>query len=121
MMRIREEIRGDVAVLTVSGTLMNGPDVARFFDHARSLVKDGITSVVADFSRVKWFGSTMLGVLVKSLVYLNGAGGDLRLTGITEKIESILMATKLAGIFRTFDTPDRAVASFEADAHIKVA
>ena len=109
-MRIDEQIRGDVAVLTMSGTLMNGPGVGPFHDHVRRLVKDGICKVVVDFSKVKWFGSAMLGVLIASLTTLRNAGGDLRLTGITEKIDSILMVTQLAGIFRAADTVDRAVA-----------
>ena len=112
-MRIDEEIREDVAVLKVSGALMSGPDVAPFHDHIKRLVKDGITKVVVDFSKVKWFGSAMLGVLIASLTTLRNAKGDMRLTGVTEKIDSILMVTQLAGIFRTLDSVDRAVASYK--------
>ena len=112
-MRIDEEIRNDVAVLKVSGPLMSGPDVTPFHDHIKNLIKDGISRIVVDFSKVKWFGSAMLGVLIASLTTVRNAGGDLRLTGITEKIDSILMVTQLAGIFRTLDSVDRAVASFQ--------
>lgn len=112
-MKINEDIRGDVAVLSVSGALMSGPEVTRFHDHVKMLLKDGITNLVVDFSKVKWFGSAMLGVLAASLASLRAEGGDLRLTGITKKIESILMVTRLAGTFRTLDTIDRAVSSYE--------
>lgn len=111
-MTIREEIRDDVAILRVSGTLMSGPEVQPFHQHIRRLVLDGITKVVVDFSKVKWFGSSMLGVLTASVASVRKEGGDLRLTGVTQKIESILMVTKLASIFRTLDSVDRAVASF---------
>ena len=111
-MNIKEEIRDNVAVLTVTGALMSGPEVGPFQDHVKRLVKDGIKNVVVDFSKVKWFGSSMLGVLTASLTTLRNEGGDLRLTGITKKIESIMMVTRLSGIFRTIDTVDRAVASF---------
>jgi anti-anti-sigma factor len=112
-LKIKEEIRDSVAVLTISGALMSGPDVAEFHEHIKRLVRDGIVFVVADFSNVKWFGSSMLGVMTASLTTLRSEGGDLRLTGITKKIESILMVTQLAGIFRTLDSVDRAVASFK--------
>lgn len=114
-MKISEEIRGDVAVLTVTGALMSGPEVAPFQDHIKKLIRDGIRNVVVDFSNVKWFGSSMLGVLTASLTTLRHAGGDLRLTGVTKKIESILMVTRLANIFRTMETVDRAVASFHTE------
>ena len=114
-MKITEEIRGNVAVLTVTGALMSGPEVAPFQDHIKRLVRDGIRNVVVDFSHVKWFGSSMLGVLTASLTTLRHEGGDLRLTGVTRKIQSILMVTQLANIFRTIETVDRAVASFQTE------
>ena len=114
-MRINEEIREDVAVLTIAGALMSGPDVSEFHDHIKKLSRDGINKVVADFAKVKWFGSSMLGVMTASLTTLRNEGGDLRLTGITKRIESIMMVTRLAGIFRTLETVDRAVASFKTE------
>jgi len=111
-LKIDEDIRDNVAILTISGALMSGPEVSEFHEHIKRLVKDGIVNVVADFSKVKWFGSSMLGVMTASLTTLRNEGGDLRLTGITKKIESILMVTQLASIFRTVDTVERAVASF---------
>ena len=112
-MKINEEIRDDVAVLTVTGALMSGPEVAEFHEHIKRLDKDGLTNIVVDFAKVKWFGSSMLGVMTASLTTVRNSGGDIRLTGITKKIESILMVTQLAGIFRTLDSVDRAVASFK--------
>ena len=112
-MNIKEEIRGDVAVLTVSGSLMSGPEVGPFHDHIKKLVNDGLSQVVVDFSKVKWFGSAMLGVITAALTTTRSAGGDVRLTGITKKIESILIVTRLASIFRIIETVDRAVASYK--------
>lgn len=112
-MTIKEKIRGDVAVLTLSGTLMSGPEVGPFHDHIKKLVADGVCKVVVDFSKVKWFGSSMLGVMTASLTTTRSAGGDVRLTGVTKKIESILMVTQLASVFKIVETVDRAVASYQ--------
>ena len=112
-MKIKEQIRDDVVVLTISGPLMGGPEVAPFHDYVKKLVANGICHVVVDFSKVKWFGSAMLGVLTASLSTVRNAGGDIRLVGITKKIESIMVVTHLAGIFRAIETVDRAVASFK--------
>ena len=112
-MRINEKILGNVGVLTIHGPLLNGPEVSSFHDNVKRLLQDGITNVVVDFSHVKWFGSAMLGVIIASLASVKKAGGDIRLTGVTTKIESVLMVTKLASVFRTIETVERAVASFE--------
>ena len=111
-MKISDRNYDGVVVLTLSGELMSGPEVAPFQDHVKQLLDGGTKNVVVDFSKVRWFGSAMLGVLTASLTSLRGEGGDLRLTGVTKKIESILMVTQLANIFKTFDSVDAAVASF---------
>jgi len=114
-MKISEKNHDGVIVLTLSGDLMSGPEVAPFQDHVKKLLKNGIKNVVVDFSKVRWFGSAMLGVLTASLTSLRGEGGDLKLTGVTKKIESILMVTQLANIFETLDSVDSAVASFASE------
>ncbi len=112
-MRIDEDIQGTVGVLTIHGALMSGPEVGSFHDHVKRMLMDGVANVVVDFSHVKWFGSSMLGVMTAALSSARKAGGDIRLTGVTKKIESILMVTQLAGVFRTIDSVERAVASYE--------
>ena len=114
-MRITTDIRDDVAVLTMSGRLMNGPDVAPFHEKIKALAEEGIVNVVVDFSKVRWFGSAMLGVMTASYTTLRNAGGELRLTGVLDnrKIHGILVVTRLNSIFRTLETVDRAVASFK--------
>ena len=112
-MKIDETIQGKVAILTIHGALMSGPEVGAFHDHVKRLIRDGISQAAVNFEHVKWFGSAMLGVMTAALASARKEGGDIRLTGVTKKIESILMVTKLAAVFKTVDTVDRAVASFE--------
>ena len=114
-MNIKEEIRGNVAVLSVRGALMSGPDVAPFHEKIKSLIKDGVPNVVADFSAIKWFASPMLGVLTASLVSLRSEGGDLRLAGTAEKIISLMLVTEMNKIFKSFESTDDAVGSFGSD------
>ncbi|MSS73727.1 MAG: anti-sigma factor antagonist [Candidatus Latescibacteria bacterium] len=112
-MHIDEKIQDDVAVLTISRDLTTGPDVSPLHDRIKSLTKDGITKVVVDFSKVRFCGSALLGALIAGLTTLRNAGGDLRLTGLAERMESLLAVTHLAGIFRTLNTVDLAVGSFK--------
>ena len=111
-MTINEEIRGDVAVLTLRGNLLNGPDVAPFHDHVKGLLARDIKNVVVDFSKVKWCGSAMLGTLVASLSTIRDAGGDLRPAEIMKKVRSVFFTTQLSAVFKIFDTVDEAVASY---------
>ena len=112
---IREEVREDVAILSPSGKVMCNPDVASFHEATKKLAVKGLRYVVVDLSDVEWFGSSLLGVLVASLTTLRSAGGDLRLTGSTAKVEHIMKVAGLNVVFRMFGSVDLATRSFIID------
>lgn len=114
-MKVKVDKRDDVAVLTVSGTLMSGPSVVPFQHYVEEVMAEGIVNVVVDFSKIKWFGSTMLGVLATSLKMLREAGGDLRLAGIATRMESLMMVGQLSSHFRALGSVDAAIESFASE------
>jgi len=101
-MKIKEKIEGDVAIITVTGNMMGGPETTALHDKVKSLIADGLKRVVVDLKGVKWMNSSGLGVLMACMTSLNNAGGNLKL----------LMITQLMRIFDTYESADRAVASF---------
>ena len=44
-MKIKEKIENQVAILTLSGKMMGGPETTALHDHIRGLLKDGINKV----------------------------------------------------------------------------
>jgi len=112
-MKIKEKVVDDVAVLYLSGNMMGGPDTVEVHDKVKSLIADGIKKVVIDLKGVKWMNSSGLGVLMSCLGTITKAEGELKLSSVTDKVQSILMVTKLIEIFDTYENADRAVASFK--------
>jgi anti-sigma B factor antagonist len=110
-MKIKEKIENNVAVLSLHGKMMGGPETTALHDHIRGLMKDGISKVVIDLGGVKWINSSGLGVLMAAMTTLKNIEGQMKLANVTEKVESLLMITQLIRIFETFDSVDRAVAS----------
>ena len=110
-MKIKEKIDNQVAVLTLSGKMMGGPETTALHDHIRSLMGDNISKVVIDLGGVKWINSSGLGVLMAAMTTLKNAGGQMKLANVTEKVESLLMITQLMRIFDTYETVDRAVSA----------
>ena len=68
--------------------------------------------MVIDLSKVKWMNSQGLGTIMACHTSLTGVGGKLRVSGATEKVNSLFMITKIITIFENFQTADRAIASF---------
>ncbi|GAB4378937.1 MAG: hypothetical protein Kow0042_27870 [Calditrichia bacterium] len=116
-MKVKEKIEGDVAILTVSGNMMGGPETSALHEKVKSLIADGIKKVVIDLKGVKWMNSSGLGVLMACMTSLNNAGGKLKLASVTEKVKSLLMITQLMRIFDTYENADRAAASFYEEEH----
>ncbi|MDX9758668.1 MAG: STAS domain-containing protein [Bacteroidota bacterium] len=114
-MQIKETIDGDVVVLALKGNLMGDPETTEFRDKIKSLVRDGFLKIVLDVSKVKWINSSGLGALISALATVNNAGGDLRIANVTEKINSLFMITQLIKVFKSFETIERAIASFLVD------
>ena len=114
-MQIKEEIRGDVAVLYLKGNLMGGPEGMEVHEKVKSLLKDKLKKIVIDLSKVKWMNSSGLGILMACLTSVQSAGGAMKISSATEKIKNLFMITKLITIFETYENTDRAVASFQAE------
>lgn len=112
-MQIKEKIIGDVAVLRCKGSLMGEPDTTKLREKIHSLVNDEIRRVVIDMGGVRWINSAGLGSLIAGLTTLRNAGGDLRLAHVTDKVESLFMITQLIKVFKSYDSVDRAIASFK--------
>ena len=112
-MTIKEERRDGVAVLSVKGKMLGGPETAALHQKVKDLLAEGVKKVVIDLSGVKWLNSSGLGVLMGAMTSVRNAGGELKLSGVTDKVESLFMITKLITIFDTYDSVDEAVASFE--------
>lgn len=111
-MKIKEKIDNHVAILSLSGKMMGGPDTQAVHDHIKGLINDGIKNVVIDLGDVKWMNSTGMGILMASMTTLKGHEGKLVLARVTEKVESLLIITQLIKVFTTYETVERAISSF---------
>ena len=111
-MKINEKLSDEIIILQLSGKIMGGPDATLLNDKLYELMETGKTKVVADLEKVNWMNSSGLGILIGGLTTMRNNGGDLKLANITERIQSLLMVTKLLTVFETFDSVEKAVESF---------
>lgn len=109
-MQVDETDYEDVVVLRVHGMLAYRPNVSPFYDRLTKLKQMGRTQVVVDCSRLTGCGAALLGWLVSGQQTLREAGGDLCLSGLSDRMRRILKLTQLNNRFAIFKTTDRAVA-----------
>jgi len=111
-MKVKETLKGDAAVLAVSGNMMGGPETQELHDKVKALAEKKIVKIVVDLSEVKWMNSSGIGTLMACYSTLGTHDGKIRLAGVSEKIESLLVVTKLMKLFETAPTAEKALDSF---------
>ena len=92
---------------------MGGPDAVKLNEELHELIEKEQTNIIVDLGKVKFMNSSGLGMLIGALTTMKKAGGDLRIANPTDKIESLLIITKLITVFKHFKTLDEAVASYQ--------
>lgn len=103
----------DVMILSPKGKIMGGPDATQMHDQLHDFINQGKKKVVIDLAKVDWMNSTGLGILISGLTTMRNSGGELKLSKVTEKIQSLLTITKLITVFECYDSVEEAVQSFK--------
>ena len=111
-MAISKKMIDDVAVLSLKGKLMGGPDTTAIHDSIKELVERGVVNVVLDMSKVNWLNSVGLGTVMASSTTLSNAGGELKVAGLQDKARGLFSIAKLDSIFKIYGSAERAAADF---------
>ena len=107
--------RYNCVVIEFKGNVMGGPDAVKLNEKLHELIEEDKTNIVADLGKVKFMNSSGLGMLIGGLTTMRKAGGDLRIANASNKIESLLVITKLITVFKNFRTLEEAVESYAED------
>lgn len=105
--------RYNCVVIEFKGNVMGGPDAVSLNEQLHKLIDQGKTNIVVNLGKVKFMNSSGLGMLIGALTTMRKAGGDLRIANATDKIESLLIVTKLITVFKHYKSVDEAVESFK--------
>ncbi|MFC2135066.1 STAS domain-containing protein [Bacteroidota bacterium] len=112
-MKIKTNEKYGAVIVELKGNVMGGPDTQEFSDLLHKLLDDGKKNVVIDLAEVKFMNSSGLGMLISGFTTMKNGGGVFKLANATEKINSLLVITKLITIFENYNSVDEAVESFK--------
>ncbi|MEW6196471.1 MAG: STAS domain-containing protein [Bacteroidota bacterium] len=112
-MKIKTTEQYGAVVIEIKGNVMGGPEAQEFSTLLHQLLDEGKKNVVVDLADCKFMNSSGLGMLISGYTTIKNGGGALKLANATEKIESLLVITKLITIFEHYNSVDEAVKSFK--------
>ncbi len=112
-MKVKQVEKYGAVVVELKGNVMGGPEAQEFSDLLHKLLDEGKKNVIIDLAETKFMNSSGLGMLISGYTTVKNGGGVMKLANATEKIESLLVITKLITIFEHFTSVDDAVESFK--------
>jgi anti-sigma B factor antagonist len=110
---VRPRPAGDVTILDLSGEVRIGEGAVALRDAMRKLVDQGKTKILLNLSGVKYIDSTGIGELIANYTTVSRQGGQLKLLNLTERVQNLLVITKLVTVFDSYDNEAEALKSFQ--------
>jgi anti-sigma B factor antagonist len=104
-----------VIIVSCQGRIMFGDEA----NALRDFLKEALTEtprMVLNLAGVTYIDSGGLGTLVGVYSSARGAGADIKLTGLGQRLRDVLQITKLATVFQVFDTDQEALAALNRGA-----
>jgi anti-sigma B factor antagonist len=76
------------------------------------LVANGKTTILLDLAGLNYMNSTGLNILLGMFTATRNSGGDMCLCNVHEKVEKLLVMTKLNSVFTIYKSMDEALSVF---------
>ncbi|MFA6099022.1 MAG: STAS domain-containing protein [Patescibacteria group bacterium] len=107
----RKDGTKEVMVLKLIGKYVGGPDVSGLDEKLFSAIGERKPCIL-NLEKCEWLGSSALSILIFHYKKFKEAGLELVLCSITDKIERILIISRLKEVFLCFDSEDEAYRHF---------
>jgi len=102
---------GSISLVDVSGRLTSF-EASALRDSVSRLLKQGRKNIVLNLSGLHYLDSSGIGELAKIYVSVVKGDGELKVVGLSPKVEQILKITQLYQVFPEFPSEEAALRSF---------
>ena len=102
---------GQVSVVEVSGKLTSLESGA-LSNSIAQLLKEGRKQILLNLKGLTYLDSSGIGDLVRTYMSVIKRGGEMKVVGLTDKVEEILKITQLYQVFQEFQDERSAMQSF---------
>lgn len=109
---LTERQAGDVTILDLNGAVRIGEGSISLRNAIRHLVDEGKNKILLNLRHVNYMDSSGIGELIANYTTVSRGGGQLKLLNLTDKIQSLLVITKLLTVFDVYESEAEALNSF---------
>lgn len=104
----------DIAVVRVAESRLMYPLLSDFSTAVVGLIGGGTKKVIVDLAPVVYIDSATIGCLMDLYRQISGSGGQVKLSGVQKRVETMLTMTGTQNFIEVHPDADSALASFGA-------
>jgi len=112
-LEVTERQAGDVTILDMTGAVRIGEGSIALRDAIRGLADSGKKKILLNLAGVNYVDSSGIGELIANYTTVSRQGGQLKLLNLTDRIQNLLVITKLLTVFDAYEDEGEALKSFE--------
>ncbi|MEO8435474.1 MAG: STAS domain-containing protein [Pyrinomonadaceae bacterium] len=112
-LQIAERQVGDVTILDLWGQITIGETSEALRNEITRLVDGSQKKILLHMAGVRQVDSSGLGNLVACFTSVKRKGGELKLVKLSERIQDLMLMTKLLTVFDVYDGEEQALGSFK--------
>jgi anti-sigma B factor antagonist len=110
---VKERQAGDVTILDMNGEVRIGEGSIALRDAIRNLSAGGKKKILLNLRGVSYIDSSGIGELIANYTTVSRQGGQLKLLNLTDRIQNLLVITKLLTVFDSYEDEAEALKSFQ--------
>lgn len=104
--------RSPLMVVSLYGDLVDHDECRELIQQLQTAYDEGEAKIIFDLSDLRVMNSTGLSILIKALTQARKSGGEVIISGVSKKVNELLIITKLNTIFQVCDTEEEAMEKF---------
>ena len=112
-LNINQRQAGDVAILDLNGEVRIGDSATALRGAIRDLVSTGNKKILLNLAGVRYIDSSGIGELIANYTTVGRSGGQLKLLNLTDKVQDLLVITKLLTVFDVYENEAEALSEFK--------
>ncbi len=112
-LNIKQRQAGDVTILDLDGDVRMGDSATALRGAIRGLIAGGNQKILLNLAGVKYIDSSGIGELIANYTTVGRGGGQLKLLNLTDKVQDLLVITKLLTVFDVYEEEAEALSSFK--------
>jgi anti-sigma B factor antagonist len=113
-MRMQVSKLDDATILRISGDLDSDANPL-LKEHLKELVEAVKVGLLIDMTEVKYINSAVLGTFIQAYRLLSERNIKMKFFGMTRKVKSIFLITKLDGVLEIYDNESEALRDLKRD------